>query len=106
MAVGELEVLLQFDGFVVNGSTRMTIIQAYIDIQEGNLGGEGVPDEVDWMMAIGMLNELCMGVMKENVNNPQTEAGLAEFQNGGSPAKKPMNRLALDGAIHMALCFL
>ena len=48
----QLEILLVVGSFDVDGGVEMTLIQVYIDVQKHDLGGGGIPSELDGMAAI------------------------------------------------------
>ena len=47
MATVVMQILLMVGGFDVDGGAELTLVDVNIDIQEGNMGLGGVPDEVD-----------------------------------------------------------
>ena len=47
-----MEVLLKVGGFDMDDGVELTLIQAYINVQKYNFGGEGVPGELDGIAAV------------------------------------------------------
>ena len=80
MTAGEMEV----GEFDMDVGVELTFIHAYINIQKCDFRGEGVPGELDAIVAVEAFKELGEGVWtmrtkEENViNNSQTEAGFLE----------------------------
>lgn len=68
--------------FNVDRCPELTVLQMYIDIKEGDVGGGDVPGEMDCMVSIEVLKEglkgiLTMGPDEEDViYKPQPKAGF------------------------------
>ena len=52
-----LQILLMVDGFDVDGSAELTLLDVNIDIQEGDMGLGGVPGDVDRIATVEPLKE-------------------------------------------------
>ena len=65
------EILLEVGGFDEYGGVEITTIQAYVDFQKHNLGGRGVPSELDGTVAIATFKELRegLGIMRPKEEN-------------------------------------
>ena len=57
MATVVVQILLMVGWFDVDGSVQSTLLDVYIDIQEGDMGLGGVPGEVDRIATVELFKE-------------------------------------------------
>ena len=57
-----MEVLLEVDGFDMDGGVELTMIHTYIDVQKCDFRGGGMPGELDGIAAVEAFKELGEGV--------------------------------------------
>ena len=79
-----MEVLLEVGGFDIDGGVETTLTQAYIDVQKCDVGGRGVPGELDGIAAVEAFKDVGEGVgamrpKEENIiDKMQVEAGFLD----------------------------
>ena len=79
-----MEVLLEVGGFDIDGAVKVTLIQAYIEVQKCHFRRKVVPGELDGIVAVEAFKELGEGVgtmrlKEENViDKTQPEAGFLD----------------------------
>ena len=62
MAAMVVEVLLGVGGLCVDRGVEMTILNTDIDIQKSDMGGGGVPSEMDGIPTVELFKEINEGV--------------------------------------------
>ena len=81
MAAGEMEVLLEVDGFDMDRGAEMTLTHAHINVQKCDFGGEDVPSELDGIVAVEAFKEMDEGTMRPKEENviDKTQPGTGVF---------------------------